>query len=77
MDRTELRDFIDRYFDDNELRELCFDLGIDYENLPAVGKSARARELVTFCERHGRLTELDAACRRLRPNAFHAATASF
>ena len=54
MNHTELRDFIDRYFDDNELRDLCFDLDIDYESLPAVGKSAKARELVAYCLRHGR-----------------------
>jgi len=29
MKPTELRDFIDTYFDDNELRDLCFDLNID------------------------------------------------
>jgi tetratricopeptide (TPR) repeat protein len=75
MDHLELRDFVDRYFDDNELRELCFDLGVDYESLPAAGKSARARELVTYCQRRNRLPELEAACRRLRPNAFQGAPA--
>ncbi len=70
MDLTELRDFITKYFDYNELRDLCFDLGIDHENLPGESKSAKARELVAYCQRRNRLDELEATCRRLRPHAF-------
>jgi hypothetical protein len=70
MDMLSLRDIIVTYFSDSELRDLCFDLGIDYESLPGEGKAAKARELVSYCQRHGRLAELEAACRRLRPSAF-------
>lgn len=59
MNHTELRDFIDRYFDDNELRDLCFDLGIDYQNLSGDNKSAKIRELIMHCERYGRYQELE------------------
>jgi hypothetical protein len=69
MDLPQLRDFITRNFNDSELRDLCFDLGIEYENLGGDNKSAKARELVAYCQRHGRLTELETTCRRLRPNA--------
>ena len=69
MNHTELRDFIDRYFDDNELRDLCFDLDIDYESLPAIGKSAKARELVAHCQRHKRYQELEELCLKLRAGA--------
>ncbi len=70
MDLPQLRDLITRYFNDSELRDLCFDLGIDYENLGGDNKAAKARELVGYGQRHGRLAELEAACRSLRPNAF-------
>ncbi len=70
MDLPQLRALITRYFNDSELRDLCFDLGIDYENLGGDNKTAKARELVGYGLRHGRLAELEAACRRLRPNAF-------
>ena len=69
MDLTELRDFITKYFNDSELRDLCFDLGVEYENLGGDNKAAKARELVAYCQRHGRMTQLEETCRRLRPNA--------
>ena len=70
MDLPTLRDILVTYFSDSELRDLCLDLGIDYESLPGEGKAAKARELVAYCQRHGRLTELETTCRRSRPNAF-------
>jgi hypothetical protein len=70
MDLPQLRDILVAYFNDNELRDLCFDLGIDYENLGGDAKSGKARELVDYCRRYDRLPDLEAACRRLRPNAF-------
>ncbi len=55
-------------FNEGELRTLCFDLGIDYDSLPATGKSDKARELIAYCERHSRLNELVAIGKHLRPN---------
>lgn len=55
-------------FSEEELKTVSFDLGIDYENLPAQGKAGKARELVAQCERTGRIPELVARCRKLRPN---------
>lgn len=56
---TDLRQkLIDRYSLE-DLRTLCFDLGVDYENLPGEGKSAKARELVTHLQRKGRISELE------------------
>ncbi len=78
MELPSLRDILVTYFSDSELRDVCFDLAIDYESLPGEGKAAKARELVAYCQRHDRLDELEATCRRLRPNAFkdsHAASA--
>ncbi len=56
------------YFSEEELRELCFQLEIDYDVLPGVGKAGKARELVLFHERRGILPRLTAMCRQLRPN---------
>jgi len=55
-------------FGDEELRLLCFDLGVDYADLPAEGKDGKARELVGHMERRGRTSELAETCRKLRPN---------
>ncbi len=64
-DVTELREALAVYFAARELRDLCFELGVDYDRLPGEGKE---RELVSYMQRHGRLTELAAAIRRKRPN---------
>lgn len=58
-----------KLFDDNELRTLCFELAIDYDSLPGQGKSAKARELVAHCNRHGRVGELVNQCQRARPGS--------
>jgi hypothetical protein len=43
---TALREQILARCDDEELRTLCTDLGIDYDDLPAIGCENKARELV-------------------------------
>ncbi|NKQ37371.1 MAG: SAVED domain-containing protein [Chloroflexi bacterium] len=58
---------IDRHFNDSELRDLCFQLKVDYEDLAGEGKRDKARELVTMMNRHGRLPELVALASQLRP----------
>ncbi len=65
MDRVELVKFIRDRFNDGELRDLCFELHIDYESLPGEGKAAKARELVSFCERRDRLPELERVARQM------------
>jgi hypothetical protein len=67
-DLTRLRKGLIKYFSDGELRDLCFDFGIDYDNLPGQGKADKARELVTYFAHRGRITELRRACARLRPH---------
>ncbi len=68
MDLVKLSDQIAEYFNAEELADLCFRLGIDFENLPGGTRAARARELIDYCRRHGRLDELVAASRQLRPH---------
>jgi DNA repair exonuclease SbcCD ATPase subunit len=67
--RVDLRQALERLFDDEELRTLCFDLGTeyDYDGLRGEGKRAKARELVALAERQGHLAALEAAIRRRRP----------
>ena len=64
----ELRQQLEAAMDDEELATLCYDLGVDYENLKGNNKQARARELLLHCERTGKLSELTELCRAMRPN---------
>jgi hypothetical protein len=59
---------LDKHFNQNELRDLAFQLGIDYDGLPGDGKADKARELVQYLERRGRSPELAAICLQQRPN---------
>lgn len=54
-------------FDDEELRTLCFNLSVNYDDLQGPGRSAHIRGLVGFCFRHGRIGELIDEFQRLRP----------
>ncbi|HRQ42572.1 MAG TPA: hypothetical protein PLD25_32045 [Chloroflexota bacterium] len=64
-----LRQILNDYFNESELQNLAFDLGVDYENLPGKSKGDKAREIIAFLERRGRLSDLIQTCCRLRPNA--------
>jgi hypothetical protein len=68
VDRVRLRRILAEYFNDDELRDLSFDMSIDYESLPGVGKASKARELIAFVERYGRFQDLVEHTRSLRPN---------
>ncbi len=45
-------------YNESELRDLCFELSIDYEDLPGDAKSAKARELVLYAKRHSLTAQL-------------------
>jgi hypothetical protein len=66
--RVELRQKLVDRFNESELRDLCFYLGIDYETLAGSNKPDKARELVGFCERHDRIADLIAEVKVLRPD---------
>jgi hypothetical protein len=70
MDLAQLRQILVTYFNKSELRDLCFDLQVNYEGLAGSGKRNKARELIAHLERHGHLPELVEAVRRLRPHVF-------
>jgi hypothetical protein len=65
---TELRKKITQYMDNEEIATLCFDLGIEYDNLKGTEKESKVRELVSFCNRSGKLNSLTALCQSMRPN---------
>ena len=68
QDRVRLRNGITRHFSDNELQSLCFDLGIEYDNLPGDDRESKVRELIGYCERRGMLSKLIETCYQLRSN---------
>lgn len=51
-----------------EIKDLCFELNIDFDDLPGEGKKARA--VVARCRRDGRLDELVAKITQARPGLF-------
>jgi hypothetical protein len=63
---TRLRENLVRHFDGEELRTLCADLGVDYDSLRGEGKEGKARELIAYLDRRGRIPELIEKCRALR-----------
>lgn len=62
-----LRDLLNQHFNDAELRQLTFDLGTEYENLPGNTRILKVQSLVEHCLRHGRLPHLITHCRQLYP----------
>lgn len=66
-DPVSLRKILDNYFSRSELRILCFDLRVDYDDFPST-KMEMALEMVSYFERHDRLDELWGEICRRRPN---------
>jgi len=66
--RSELRHKLNIYFNNSELHELCFDLGVDFESLVGHNKNEKLMGLITYLERRNRLSELLETCSKLRPN---------
>ena len=64
----QLHQLLGQRFDEEELRDLCFDLGVDYDDLRGEGKASKARELVSHLDRRGRLADLASAGKQMRPD---------
>lgn len=55
-------------FNLGELRNFCFQMGVDYEELPeGGGKSDKARELVLYCQRRDMIMNIIRVGEKLRP----------
>jgi hypothetical protein len=50
------------------LKTLCFNLGMNYEELPGQTLSAKARELVRFFQQRNQLDQLQEAIEHFRPD---------
>ncbi|MCA9968482.1 MAG: hypothetical protein KC423_29760, partial [Anaerolineales bacterium] len=66
QNRAEFLKLLDLHFNESEIDRLCFDLGIDFENLPDKTKVEKARELILYCKRNGRLNDLQTEVREKR-----------
>lgn len=66
--QNQLHDILDNAFSDLELREVCYELGVDYEDLPFSGQTYKARELVARLSRNGRLDALCQVICQMRPH---------
>ncbi len=55
-------------FNEEELISFCFELKVEYEDLPVQGRINKARELILYMQRNGRLVELVELIREKRPN---------
>ena len=67
MTPAALRDQINDWFNEDELRLLCFDLIVDYENLAGTTKRSKVQSLVQLCLQQNRVNELIDVCRVYRP----------
>jgi len=67
VDPNHLRKVLIEYYNAGELRTLCFELSIDYENLGGRGKAEKVAELVLYARRNNRLNEIANYVRQTRP----------
>ncbi len=63
-----LRQILVERFDDEELKTLSYDLGVDYEDLRGATSTSRARELVAYLERRNQLQALIQLGKLRRPH---------
>ena len=68
IDQLSLRRNLEASFNLDELQALCFDIGVDYEDLGGDGQAAKALKLILYCQRRGLVNELQKRCKMLRPN---------
>ena len=61
-----LRDIIEKRFNLDELKSICLDLNVNFENLPGDTLSAKAREFILYLGRRQRLLELTKRGKELR-----------
>jgi len=59
--------FLNNHFSEEELRDVAFQLNVDWDNVAGATKQSKARELAIFCDRRGRLPQLKGIARLLRP----------
>ncbi|MCP4426887.1 MAG: hypothetical protein GY803_20555 [Chloroflexi bacterium] len=65
----QVRNVLRDNFNFQELKDICFELGIRYEDLGGTGVAGKALALVQYAQRHSRFDDLVAQIQTLRPNA--------
>jgi hypothetical protein len=65
---SKIVELLDKYFSLSDIKGLCFDLGIDDENLKGEMKIEKARALVTYCKSRDKLDALKSKMLEERPN---------
>lgn len=65
--RANLRKLISDSFSLEEVRTVCYDAGIDFENLGGEGKEAKIREMLLSAQRLGRFPDLLSTLQTSRP----------
>jgi len=68
MNLVKLLQYLDEYFDLEDLKTLCFKLGVDYDDLGGEGQIGKARELIRYLQKRGRLDALVMAIAQERPH---------
>ena len=68
-DLVTLHTVLTQSFDLEELRTLCFELGVAYDDLRREGRTAKARELLKLCQRKEQLDRLVVRVRQARPGS--------
>lgn len=67
---AKLRQKIADLFNEDDVKNICFDLGVDYDALSGDNKIAKIRELISHMKRRGELQKLIEKCIKERPHAF-------
>ena len=65
---TRIRQMLADQFDEDETKNLCYELEIDYHSLPAEGVQNKQRELVAYCDRRNRVMQLLELGKKERPD---------
>jgi hypothetical protein len=65
---AELRKLMSASFSLDEIKALCFDLGVDYDSLGGDDKNSKIIELIQHNARNKRVSGLIDACRKARPD---------
>ena len=63
-----LFNILQAHFDVEEFRTLCFELGVNYDNLRGEGLAPKMRELIAYCQRRNQVEKLITMIKQERPS---------
>lgn len=67
MDPRDIREVLNKYLSDDNLRDLCFELGIDYDDLGGDSRHSRIRELIIRYDKNGELEAVITTVAKIKP----------